>query len=395
MIKSKRFANVGDSSTLRITARAKELKKTKDISILAAGEPDFDTPEPIKEAAIKAIKDGFTGYTAVKGIKELRELISEKFAKDNNIDYSPDDITVTSGAKQAIYSIIQSLCDEDSDVIVISPYWVSYIEMIKMTGANPVVFDTSEDNYKLIPEKIEEYITSRTRLIIINSPNNPSGSVYSKEEILKLSEILVKNNVYCISDEIYEKIIYPGKQHFSIASINDEMKNLTFTINGFSKAYAMTGWRIGYYAGENEMMKNALKVQTHSTSCASSISQRAAVAALKTPQSVIDEMVKAFDERRKKLIERFSKIEGIDYLQPEGAFYLFVNMGKIIESEKNSINNSEELCMKLLEEDGVATIPGSAFGAENYIRISYAASMEEIEHGMDRIEKFIEKYYEE
>ena len=392
---SKRFANVGDSSTLRITAKAKEMKLTNDIAILAAGEPDFDTPIAIKEAAIKAINDGFTGYTAVRGIKELRELIAEKFMNDNKIKYSPNNICVTSGAKQGIYNIIQSVCDEDSDVIVVSPYWVSYIEMIKMTGANPIVFDISDDNYEFHPEKLEDYITSRTRLIIINSPNNPTGIVYSKDTLIKLSEIIVKKGIYCISDEIYEKIIYPGQEHFSIASINDEIKNLTFTINGFSKAYAMTGWRIGYFAGEEKLVNTALKVQTHSTSCASSISQKAGVAALKTPAKEIEEMVSAFDNRRKYLIEKFSKFNGIDYIYPAGAFYLFVNMEKIIKSDNNDISNSEALCMKLLEEYKVATIPGSAFGSENHIRISYAASMEELEKGIDRISEFINKYYEE
>lgn len=389
---SKRFANVGDSSTLKITAKAKELKKNgEDVAILAAGEPDFDTPDPIKKSAIKAIEEGFTGYTSVRGIIELRELIAEKLKQDNRIEYSPDEIVVTSGAKQGIYNIIQSLCDEESDVIVIAPYWVSYIEMIKMTGATPVIFDTSEYDFNIPPEKLEEYITSRTRLIIMNSPSNPTGRVIGKDVLIKLSEIIVRNNIYCISDEIYEKIIYPGNKHFSIASVNNEIKDLTFTVNGFSKAYAMTGWRVGYIAGKKELIENALKVQTHSTSCACSISQKAAVGALQTDQSVLDSMLDAFTKRREFIIQRVSQIDGLSYIEPQGAFYLFINIASIKNAD-NHIESSHEVCMRLLEDFKVAAIPGSAFGADDYIRVSYAASMEDIEKGLDRIERFAGKY---
>ncbi|MDY6787614.1 MAG: pyridoxal phosphate-dependent aminotransferase [candidate division WOR-3 bacterium] len=389
---SKRFANVGDSSTLKITAKAKELKKNgEDVAILAAGEPDFDTPDSIKKSAIKAIEDGFTGYTSVRGIIELRELIAEKLKQDNRIDYSPDEIVVTSGAKQGIYNIIQALCDEESDVIVIAPYWVSYIEMIKMTGATPVIFDTSEYDFNIPPEKLEEYITSRTRMIIMNSPSNPTGRVIGKDVFIKLSEIIVRNNIYCISDEIYEKIIYPGSKHFSIASVNNEIRDLTFTVNGFSKAYAMTGWRVGYIAGKKELIDNALKVQTHSTSCASSISQKAAVGALQTDQSVLDSMLDAFTKRRDYITRRVSQIDGLSYIEPQGAFYLFINIASV-KSADNHINSSHEVCMRLLEDFKVAVIPGSAFGADDYIRVSYAASMEDIEKGLKRIEKFAEKY---
>lgn len=392
MLISKRFANVGDSSTLKITAKAKAMKASgEDIAILAAGEPDFDTPQNIKDAAIKAINDGFTGYTPVRGINELLELIAEKFRNENRIQYTPANIAVTTGAKQALYNIIQSVCDEDSDVIIIAPYWVSYIDMVKMTGANPVIFDTSEDNFEIIPEKIEEYITSRTRLIIINSPNNPTGAVCPKDTLIKLSEIIVKNNIYCVSDEIYEKIIYPGAQHFSIASVNDEIRRLTFTVNGLSKSYAMTGWRLGYFGAEENLMKNAIKAQTHSTSCASSISQKAAVEALRTPAETVQKMVDAFKDRRDYITGRMDKIDGISYIKPEGAFYLFINMKNIIENEAISINDSEQLCMDLLENYRTAAIPGSAFGAKNFIRISYAASQEEIEKGMDRIEDFVKR----
>lgn len=389
---SKRFANVGDSSTLKIAAKAKGMKNNgEDVAILAAGEPDFDTPQNIKDAAIEAINDGFTGYTPVRGIPELRKLLSEKFLNDNKIQYSPDDIQVTVGAKQAIYNIIQSVCDEESDVIIIAPYWVSYIEMVKMTGATPIVFDTSQDDFKLIPEKLEQYITSKTRLILLNSPSNPTGIVYSKDSLIKLSEMIVKHNIYCISDEIYEKIIYPGSEHFSIASVNDEIKKLTFTVNGFSKAYAMTGWRIGYVAAETNLIKNALKVQTHSTSCTSSIAQKAAIAALKTDDSVIKKMLISFNKRREYIMKRIDNIDGLSYVDPQGAFYIFINIEKIIKSSNNSITNSEEFCVQLIDEYKTALIPGSAFGTENYVRLSYAASMEEIEKGADRIEKFVKK----
>lgn len=390
MLISKRFANVGDSTTLKITAKAKEMKASGiDVAILAAGEPDFDTPDNIKKAAITAIENGFTGYTPVRGINELLELIAEKFRTENKINYKASNIAVTSGAKQALYNIIQSLCDEDSDVIIIAPYWVSYVDMVKMTGANPVIYDTSEDNFEIIPSKLEEYITSRTRLIIINSPNNPSGAVCPKDTLIKLSEIIVKHNIYCISDEIYEKIIYPGAKHFSIASVNEEIMKLTFTVNGLSKSFAMTGWRLGYFGAEETLMKNAIKAQTHSTSCACSISQKAAVEALKTPDSVVEKMVEAFMKRRDYIVERLNKIDGITFIKPEGAFYLFLNMKRVIGNEANNINDSDKLCMKLLEKYKIAAIPGSAFGAKNFIRISYAASMEEIEKGMDRIDEFV------
>ncbi len=389
---SKRFANVGDSSTLKITAKAKAMKANgEDVAILAAGEPDFDTPQNIKDAAIEAINDGFTGYTPVKGIPELRKLLSEKFLNDNKIQYSPDDIQVTVGAKQAIYNIIQSVCDEESDVIIIAPYWVSYIEMVKMTGATPIVFDTSQDDFKLIPEKLEQYITSKTRLILLNSPSNPTGVVYSKDSLIKLSEMIVKHNIYCISDEIYEKIIYPGSEHFSIASVNDEIKKLTFTVNGFSKAYAMTGWRIGYVGGEPNLIKNALKVQTHSTSCTSSIAQKAAIAALKTDGSVIEKMLISFNKRREYIMKRIDNIDGLSYVNPQGAFYIFINIEEIIKNSNNNVSNSEEFCVQLIDEYKTALIPGSAFGAENFVRLSYAASMEEIEKGADRIEQFVKK----
>ncbi len=389
---SKRFVNVGDSSTLKITSKAKSMKAAgEDIAILAAGEPDFDTPDIIKEAGIQAIKDGFTGYTAVKGIIELRELISEKFKNDNKISYSPDEIQVTVGAKQALYNAIQSVCDEDSDVIIIAPYWVSYIEMVKMAGATPIVFDTSEDDFNLIPEKLEEYITSRTRMIILNSPSNPSGVVYSKDTLIKLSEIIVRNNIYCISDEIYEKIVYPGVKHFSIASVNDEIRKLTYTVNGFSKAYAMTGWRIGYMGAPKELADNALKVQTHSTSCTSSIAQKAAIAALKSDPAIVERMLNAFEKRREYIMKRIGNINGIDYVTPQGAFYLFIGISNILKEKSNNINSSEEMCLRLIDDYKLALIPGSAFGTENYIRLSYAASMEEIEKGADRIEQFVKK----
>ena len=389
---SKRFANVGDSSTLKITAKAKAMKASgEDVAILAAGEPDFDTPACIKEAAINAINEGYTGYTPVKGIAPLRELIAGKFRDENRINYSPDEIAVTVGAKQALYNVLQSVCDEESDVIIIAPYWVSYIEMVKMTGATPVVYDTSDDDFKLVPEKIEQYITSRTRMIILNSPSNPSGVVYSKDALIKLSEIIVRNNIYCISDEIYEKIIYPGAQHFSIASVNDEIRKRTFTVNGFSKAYAMTGWRIGYIGAERALLNNAVKVQTHSTSCTSSIAQHAAIAALKSDPEIVKKMVEAFDKRREYIMKRIDAIDGIDYVIPRGAFYIFMNMKKLIDSSSNSIESSEELCIRLLDDHSTALIPGSAFGCNDYVRLSYAASMEEIEKGADRLEQFVKK----
>lgn len=386
---SKRFANVGDSSTLKITSLAKSMKsKNIDVAILAAGEPDFDTPDKIKEEAIKAIKEGFTGYTAVRGINELLELICEKFKKENNLEYKPENIIVSTGAKQSIYNVLQALCDEDSEVILLAPYWVSYIEMVKMTGAVPVIVDTSLDNFRINVDRIKEKITKKTRMIIINSPNNPTGVVYTEKELKELADLIVEHNIYCISDEIYEKIIYSPHKHYSIASFNDKIKDLTFTVNGLSKTYAMTGWRIGYLGGEKKLVEKALMVQTHSTSCTSSISQKAAVAALKLDEKIVNKMIDEFAKRREFLMKKVEKIEGLKYVQPEGAFYLFVDFRNFIGKK---FKDSEEICTKLLEDYKVAVIPGGAFGAEGFIRISYAASMSEIEKGIERIEKFLKE----
>lgn len=386
---SKRFANVGDSSTLKITSLAKSMKsKNIDVAILAAGEPDFDTPDKIKEEAIKAIKEGFTGYTAVRGINELLELICEKFKKENNLEYKPENIIVSTGAKQSIYNVLQALCDEDSEVILLAPYWVSYIEMVKMTGAVPVIVDTSLDNFRINVDRIKEKITKKTRMIIINSPNNPTGVVYTEKELKELADLIVEHNIYCISDEIYEKIIYSPNKHYSIASFNDKIKDLTFTVNGLSKTYAMTGWRIGYLGGEKKLVEKALMVQTHSTSCTSSISQKAAVAALKLDEKIVNRMIDEFAKRREFLMKKVEKIEGLNYVQPQGAFYLFVDFRNFIGKK---FKDSEEICTRLLEDYKVAVIPGGAFGAEGFIRISYAASMSEIEKGIDRIEKFLKE----
>ncbi len=386
---SKRFANVGDSSTLKITSLAKNMKsKNIDVAILAAGEPDFDTPDDIKKKAIEAIKEGFTGYTPVRGTNELLELVCEKFKIDNNIEYKPENIIVSTGAKQSIYNILQALCDEDTEVILLAPYWVSYIEMVKMTGATPVVVDTSLDDFRINIERIKGSINKRTRMIIINSPNNPTGIVYTEKELRELSDLIVENNIYCISDEIYEKIIYTPNKHYSIASFNERIKDLTFTVNGLSKTYAMTGWRIGYVGGEKKLIEKALMVQTHSTSCTSSISQKAAVAALKLDNNIVIRMTDEFKKRREFLMKKIERIDGLKYVSPQGAFYLFVDFRNFLGKK---FKTSEDICTKLLEDYKVAVIPGGAFGAEGFVRISYAASMHEIEKGIDRIEKFLKE----
>lgn len=387
---SKRFANVGDSSTLIITAKAKQMKLNNiDVAILAAGEPDFDTPQPIKDGAIAAIQDGFTGYTPVRGINDLLQLICKKFEEDNGLKYKPENIVVSTGAKQAIYNIIQALCDEDSEVILLAPYWVSYIEMVKMTGAQPVIVDTALDDFRINAERLESAITDKTRMIIINSPNNPTGVVYDRNELKAIADIAVNHNLYCISDEIYEKIIYEPAKHISLASLDDDIRKLTLTVNGFSKTYAMTGWRIGYFAGEKDLVDKALMVQTHSTSCTSAISQKAAVAALKADKAIVEHMINSFRERRDYIADRLTKA-GIEFINPEGAFYFFMNLSNVMKKGSH-LSNASELCIKLLDEYRVAAIPGDGFGAESYIRISYAASMDEIKKGLDRIEEFVKK----
>ncbi|MBA7499889.1 Aspartate aminotransferase [subsurface metagenome] len=392
---SERVKNINPSQTLAITAQALEMKREgKKVISFAAGEPDFGTPENIREGAISAIREGFSHYTASSGIIELKEAIVEKLKEDNEIEYKTSEIIVSTGAKQCLFNTILTICDPGDEVLLPTPCWVSYTEQIKFAGAVPIFINTyQEEGFKLSAAQVEEKITPQTKLLILNSPNNPTGAVYELDELKKIAQLLLKYNIYCICDEIYEKLVYDDAKHLSIASLSDEIKEKIITINGVSKSYAMTGWRIGYAAGPEEIIKGMSKIQGHSTSNPNSIAQKASVEALNGKQDAIEEMRKAFDERRKYMVRRLNEIEGISCLSPAGAFYAFPNVSKILESciEYNGkkINNSFDLSNFILKEAEVALIPGSAFEAEGYLRLSYAASLEDIKEGLDRIEKIL------
>ncbi|HHW19834.1 pyridoxal phosphate-dependent aminotransferase [Thermodesulfovibrio thiophilus] len=392
---AERATKVKPSPTLAVDSKAKQLKaKGMDVVNFGVGEPDFDTPEHIKEAAIKAIKDGFTKYTPVGGIDELKEAIIEKLEKDNNLTYNKENIVVSCGAKHSLYNIAQALFGPGDEVIIPSPYWVSYPDQVLLNDAIPVIVNTyEEDEFMLRPEVLKEKITSRSKALILNSPSNPTGFIYTENALKEIAEIALKHNLYIISDEIYEKLIYDNEKHISIASLSEEIKEKTIVVNGLSKAYAMTGWRIGYAAGHTEIIKTMTTIQSQSTSNPTSIAQKAAVAALRGNQNCVSEMRKEFEKRRNFLVQELNRIPGVSCKMPKGAFYVFPNISNIFgkKIDKNIINSSMDLSIYLLEKALVALVPGSAFGAEGYIRISYATSMENLSKGIDRISKALEQ----
>lgn len=387
---SERAMNVTPSQTLAISAKAKEMKKNgEDVIIFGVGEPDFDTPAHIKRAAISAIEENFTRYTPASGINELKEAIVEKFRRDNNLDYNSKQVIVSCGAKHSLYNCLQAICGEGDEVIIFSPYWVSYPEMIKLAGAKPIVVDTEEkDGFLPSASSISSAISEKTKAIIINSPSNPTGCVFTEKLLGEIAELALKNDFLIISDEVYEKIIFDSTKHISIASLGEEIKEKTITVNAVSKTYAMTGWRIGYLAGPLEIIKAMGNIQSHSTSNPTSIAQKAAIEALKGPQEEVSKMVVEFEKRRNFIAERLKGIEKISFYKPEGAFYLFLNIGYFLKGE---IKNSVDFANYLLKEAKVAVVPGSAFGADDYIRISFATSIEELSRGLDRIETAILK----
>jgi aspartate aminotransferase len=392
---SNRVKSINPSQTLAITAQALKMKREgKKVISFAAGEPDFNTPENIKEEAISAIKQGFTHYTDNSGIIELKEAVIGKLKKDNKVEYKPAEIIISNGAKQCLFNAILTVCNPEDEVLLPTPYWVSYTEQIKFAQAVPIFINTyQEDAFKLSATQVEEKISSKTKLLILNSPNNPTGAVYEMEELKKIAQLLVKYNIYCICDEIYEKLIYDEAEHFTIASLSNEVKAKTIIINGVSKSYAMTGWRIGYAAGPEDIISGMGKIQGHSTSNPNSIAQKASVEALNGRQETIEEMRREFDERRKYMVEKLNKIKGISCLKPSGAFYAFPNVSKILEKgvkyNGKRIINSFDLADFILKEAEVALIPGSAFEAEGYLRLSYATSMEDVKEGLDRIENIL------
>jgi aspartate aminotransferase len=392
---SKKALSISPSSTLAIDAKFKSMKaKGIDVVGFGAGEPDFDTPAHIKEAAIKAINEGFTKYTPASGMPQLREAVCRKFKRDNGLDYSPEQIVVSNGAKHSLVNAFMAICDPGDEVIIPAPFWVSYPEMVKMADGVPVFLNTSEENnFKFTVEDLKKAITAKTRALVLNSPSNPTGMVYSREELKEIAEVAVQNNIYIISDEIYEKLIYDGMEHTSIATFGNEIKDLTIIINGVSKTYAMTGWRIGYTASNAKIAKVMGSIQSHATSNPNSIAQVAAIAALDGPQDDIEVMRKAFIERRDYMVDRINSIEGLSCSKPQGAFYVMMNIKSILGKEfyGRVITNSDEFADVLLEKANVALVPGSGFGAEEYVRWSYATSMQNIVEGLNRIEKFIKK----
>ncbi|MCB7128221.1 MAG: pyridoxal phosphate-dependent aminotransferase [Candidatus Brocadiales bacterium] len=381
------------SGTIKISTKVKNMVQ-EGISVIGfgMGEPDFDTPKNITDAAIKAIKDGFTRYTPTSGILELKEVICEKLLQDNGLQYSPTQVAVTIGAKQAVHNLLLVLCDSGDEVIIPAPYWVSYPEQVKMAGATPVFVHTDDGSgFKLTPESLKAAITSRTKVLIINSPSNPAGVVYTEEEMRALVSIAVENDIYIVSDEIYEKIIYDGMKHVSPAGFGDEFMGKVITVNGFSKAYAMTGWRVGYAAGPEQIIKAAIRLQDHTTSCANSIAQKAAVEALRGDQTPVRHMVEQFDKRRRYMVEKLRGLEGISCTMPEGAFYVFPNVSGLYGRSMSGIevSNSTEFVEMLIEKAGVALVPGVCFGSDNHVRISFATNMKHIEEGMDRLQEVL------
>ena len=379
---SDRVKNIAPSATLAVDSKAKQLKKEgKDVLNFGAGEPDFNTPDNIKEAAKRAIDKNITRYTPVGGIPELRDAIAKKFREVNKIKYDASEVVVSAGGKHTLYNIAMTLLNEDDEVILPVPYWVSFEEIIKLAGAKTVFCNTNK-KFKLIAKDVEEKITNKTKMLILNSPSNPSGAIVDKNEIEKIAKLAVEHNFYVVADEVYEYFVYGNRERASIASLNNEIKNLTVTANSFSKTYAMTGWRVGYCGANKEVIKGIENLQSHSTSNVSNIAQMAALEALNGPQDSVKEMIKAFDERRKFMHKRLNEMNGISCVEPEGAFYAFPDISKTKMS-------SMEFASKLLEEALVAVVPGSAFGSDRHIRLSYAASMEDIKQGMDRMEKWV------
>ncbi len=381
------------SPTIAVSQKARELKAAgKDVIGLGAGEPDFDTPDNIKEAAIKAIKNGDTKYTAVDGTHALKKAIVDKFKRENDLDYSVDQITVGAGGKHVIYNLMMGTLNKGDEVIIPAPFWVSYPDIVLLAGANPVIIECPEEQgFKLSPKDLESKINNNTKWLILNSPSNPTGSCYSEQEIKNLSQVLKRNpHVNILSDDIYEHVTYGGFKFFTIAQI-PELKNKVVTMNGVSKSYAMTGWRIGYAAGDKEIIKAIAKIQSQSTTNPSSISQAAAVEALNGNQDFIKIRAKAFEERRDLVVNSLNSINGINCLKPDGAFYVFPSCKDLIgkkDMNGKKITNDEDFVQSLLENNGVAVVQGSAFGLDGYFRISYATSMQKLKEAMQRIKSF-------
>ena len=380
---SSRATSLTPSLTLSIDSKAKAMKSEGiDVCSFGAGEPDFDTPEHIKAAAMAALEAGFTKYTPSSGIPDLRQAVADKFLIDNGVDYKPSQIIISDGAKHSCYNAILATCQPGDEVIIPTPYWLSYPEMVRLAGADPVfVYTKEEDGWKLTAEEFENAMTPRTKMIILNSPGNPTGAVYTKEELQALANVAAEEEILILSDEIYEKLVYDDTRHVSIASLGQEYYDLAITVNGFSKSYAMTGWRIGYLGAPEPIAKAIDSIQSHSTSNACSFAQKGALAALRGDQQSVADMRDEFNLRREYMLERFSKIPHVSVVRPNGAFYVLVNISKLGLTSQNFAD-------RLLSKANVAVVPGIAFGDDRTLRFSYATSLDVIKKGMDRFEEF-------
>ena len=390
---SRKAAQVKPSSTLAITAKAKELKAEGiDVVGFGAGEPDFNTPENINEAAIAAIKSGFTKYTPASGIAELKKAVSRKFEEFNGLHYGTDQIVISNGGKHSLTNIFQAIMNPGDEVIIPAPYWLTYPEIVKLCDGVPVyVYGTKDFGYKVTARQIENVVTDKTKAVILNTPNNPTGMVYSEGELRAIADVAVKKDIYVVADEMYENLIYGDKKHVSIASLGEEIYKRTITCSGLSKSYSMTGWRIGYTGSSAEIAKLMGGIQSHQTSNPNSIAQKAALEALRGPQDAVTAMREEFDQRRKYMYERVSQMPLVDALEPEGAFYTFVDFTDVLEKSYKGvrIGTASRVAEILIEDYKVAVVPCQDFGFDNFVRLSYAISMEDIKKGLDRIEEFV------
>jgi len=386
---AERVKRIQPSATLAITAKANALRAAgRDIIGFGAGEPDFDTPENIKEAAIQAIRDGFTKYTPVGGIDELKDAIIDKLQNENNLSYSRSQIVASCGAKHTLYNLAQAIFEQGDEVIIPSPYWVSYPDIVLLADGTPVILQTDEaDGFKVKQENLRRAITGRTKAIIINSPSNPTGSAYTLSELEALADVIVDAGILVISDDIYDNILYDGLTFYNICNVREVLQEQTIVVNGVSKTYAMTGWRIGYAAGPEEIISAVTKIQSQNTSNPTSISQKASIEALRGDQRSVKSMIKEYKERRDYIVDSLNKINGLSCLRPQGAFYVFPNVSRVYGSTYGgkTITSSVELAAYLLDAANVAVVPGEAFGNDGYVRLSYATSMENIRRGMERI----------
>lgn len=393
---SQRVQKIKPSPTLAVSAKAKAMKASGiDVISFGAGEPDFDTPEPIKQAAITALKEGFTKYTVESGIPELKDAIIAKLKRDQNLDYTREEILVSNGGKHVLYNIAQALFEAGDEVIIPAPYWVSYPDQVILNDATPVIISTNEaSGFKVKPEQLRETITKKTKAFVLNSPSNPTGTAYSVDELKQLASILVKHQLLCISDEIYEKVIYDGFKQTSIAQVSPQIKSLTIIVNGVSKTYAMTGWRMGFAAGPKELISAMTKIQSQVTSNINSITQKACVEAYNGDQKCVEKMLQEFDKRRRFIVEALNAIDGINCYNPQGSFYVFPSIKRLFGEKTPQgtiINHADDFASYLLDHHQVAVVPGEGFGADGYMRLSYATSMEQIKKGIERIKKAVKE----